>query len=386
MSSNRKKDTIKLSYGAKDRAASLLRSLTRARYFGDHLPAEPELSRRLRIPRSSLTLALHRLAAEGYLRPADNDTWFYPGWVHQNPAGRIVFAINIDLLEGWHGIFQDWLIGFEHVMAEEGYETVLAESFKSVPDKLGILQAHREQGVMGMVLASYVEPEIRQFVVQTSTPAVILGNAVVHQEEIGAVCSDNRAGIEKVIDFLVLENHRKIGFYATGLSFHDGFRERYASYKNHMRELDLEPRTELTFNEPHTELSARKAAEIYISQTDKPTAVMCATDRDAFELTAALKHVGITVPKDVSVSGFDNSHYSGILEPPMTTVDIFGLDMGRVAANYLLNEMQAPQLPVRIQLPTGLVVRQSVKTLAHAPALAGVEKVPATVTPELLSY
>ena len=138
-----------------------------------------------------------------------------------------------------------------------------------------------------------------------------------------------------------------------------------------MRQNGLEPRLDLAFKEAHNEISARKAAEILYGLPTNPSVVICTCDSEAFELVAALKHLEVDVPRHISVTGFDNNHFGQILEPAMTTIDIFAVEMGRVAANYMLNEMQVRQMPVKILLPTQLIVRNSVKPIGtpNSPAV-----------------
>lgn len=366
MTPSSKKATVKLSFSDKDRAIALLRTLARLRYFGTSFPSEAELSRLLRIPRSSLTLGFANLEAEQLIHKSAAGLWQTRAWQDQKPLGQIGFVVNTDIIKGWYSLFQDWLMGFEHTMSDEGYETVLLSGFANFRDKIEKIALQRERGMMAVALASHAETELLDYIGNAAIPAVLLGNARIHHEGMGCVCTDNRIGMAKVVDHLVQNNHHDIAFYGTGLSFHEGCRERLAAYQSNMRQYGLEPRSEWVFHEPHHELSARRAAELYHTRNAKPTAFACATDREAFELVAELRHLKIEVPRDVSVVGFDNNHFAQMLEPAMTTVDIYAYEMGRVAANYLLNEMQAPQMPVKILLPADLVVRVSVSALKSA--------------------
>ena len=365
-----KRDTVRFSSETKDRTISLLRSLIRARYFTGVIPQESELSRLLRIPRSAVNMALQVLLAENIIsRHPGGEGWVYNGWLHQAPVGEVGFVVNADILRGWYSLFQDWLIGFESVMYGEGYETRMITDFMSPSQKIEKLRHAWEHGTMGFVMTSYTEPSVCRFVLESGIPTTLLGNASTSEEEIGRIASDNRSGMEKILAYLLTQNHSQIGCYATGLGFHDGFRERFGAYQSIMRQHGLEPRLDLAFKEAHNEMSARKAAEILYGLPTKPTVVVCACDREAFELVSALKHLDVEVPKHISVTGFDNNHFGQILEPAMTTIDIFSVEMGRVAANYMLNEMQFRQMPVKILLPAQLIVRHSVNPIGTPAAV-----------------
>lgn len=364
MKKNKNSNTVKLSFESKDRAVSLLRTLVRASYFDSKLPNDQDLSRLLRMPKTAVILALQHLQAEGLLEEEKNHTGYRI--LPDGPAslvGQVLFMVNTDILRGWFSLFQDWLVGFEQTMFNEGYKTQLVSNFTTPTEKIEVLRQHWQRGIMGCVFSSHVEPSVRNFALESKIPSVLLGNAITVEQRIGLVCSDNRAGAKAMLEYLADVGHERIAFYTTGLSFHDGFRERFQSYQQTMRMLNLAPMLQFGFADIHHEFMARRAAELYYGMPEKPTAIFCSSDREAFELVSELRHLEISVPGHVSVCGFDNNHFGRILEPPMTTMDIHATDMGRISANYLLNEMQAPQLPVKIMVPTDLVVRESVASL-----------------------
>ncbi|NJK90619.1 MAG: LacI family transcriptional regulator [Blastochloris sp.] len=359
-----KKTTARLSFDSKDRALALLRCLIRSRYFPHALPNSAELSRLLRIPRSSLDYALQCHISDALIEPN------LQGSVHHylppanHAMGKILFVVNTDILRGWYSLFQDWLIGVEEVLHAEGYDTAVLSGFTSPRHKVEQILEAREHGCMGVVLASHTEPLVVEAVLKHQIPAILLGNATIHQQDIGCVCSDNEAGMHKLIDHLLQEHHRRIALYINGLNFHHGFQQRFSAYQHYLRQHGLEPCLDLVFYEAHHEMTARRAAELFYGMTHRPTAIICGSDREAFELVAELRHLKMEVPSQVSVVGFDNNHYGQILDPPITTIDIYSTQMGRVAANYLLNEMQAPQMPVKILLPTDLIPRASTRPLS----------------------
>ncbi len=78
-----------------------------------------------------------------------------------------------------------------------------------------------------------------------------------------------------------------------------------------------------------------------------PDALICANDFLAFRVVAALKRLGLTVPGDVMVTGFDDTPQSAVVEPSLTTVHIPNTDFGRIAAEILLDRIEHPDRPFR---------------------------------------
>ena len=78
-----------------------------------------------------------------------------------------------------------------------------------------------------------------------------------------------------------------------------------------------------------------------------PDGFVCANDYLAINLMNALKRLGLRIPKDVMVTGFDGSPEAAVVEPPLTTAQINSVEIGRVAAELLLDRLRHPEKPFR---------------------------------------
>ena len=94
---------------------------------------------------------------------------------------------------------------------------------------------------------------------------------------------------------------------------------------------------------------------------DRPTAMFCASDREAFGFISRLAKDGVRVPEDVSVIGFDDIEVSGYFVPALTTVSQPRVQIGRRAAEMLFELIQGEADPkdAHPQLDVALVVRDS---------------------------
>src|SRR5262245_213680 len=100
--------------------------------------------------------------------------------------------------------------------------------------------------------------------------------------------------------------------------------------------------------------------------SDRPTAVTCYNDLVAIGLCRALAELGIRVPDDVSVIGFDDIPLSEYLPVPLTTVSTPKREMGAVAARMLIEHVESTDVlpPQRAKVEADAVVRASVRSLA----------------------
>lgn len=352
--------TLTSTEALRENAVRLLRALIRSNYYGQSLPPVEHIQQATRIPRGTLDQALLDLENEDTVvrnTMGGYDCLFLPD---VEKAGEVVFLLNADFFQQGHGVFQAFLIGFEQAMHDEHYEVIFRTDFESVSAKAANLREFHERGISGVAFCSFAEPSLRQYVVEHDIPSIIIGNASIHQEELGCVCSDNIGGMGEMVRFLAENGHRHIAYYTPAVRNHDGFEERLIGYEIGMRKAGLHSVSNLVFSERHNPQLAGRAATIIQSMHPEPTAVVCATDRDAFELMTELDASGIKVPDDMTVAGWGNGIFCGLSEPTLTSIDIHAEMMGQVSAHYLLNETRGHQIPIRMMLPTQIVIRESV--------------------------
>jgi DNA-binding LacI/PurR family transcriptional regulator len=249
----------------------------------------------------------------------------------------------------------------EEVFHGSGFRVVIRDDFTSVGSKLNIAKRLWEEGVQGIVFSGFAEPRIRQWVLEEHVPSIVVGNATLYQQDLARVCADNVGGVQQMLRHLVSQGHTDIACYAVGLENYHGIQERARSFEFGMEEMGLTPIRDFMFREVHSPEVARKAAEIFMKMPVKPTAILCATDREAFEIMHELRMSGMEIPRQVSIVGFENSLSAHISEPSLTSVEIFAMEMGRVAATFMRSEMQTRQIPVSMVLPAKVIVRNSVQ-------------------------
>jgi LacI family transcriptional regulator len=104
---------------------------------------------------------------------------------------------------------------------------------------------------------------------------------------------------------------------------------------------------------------------ILTSGAKLPTALFCVNDIVAFGCIRALKDAGIRVPEDISIIGFDNLPASAMVDPPLTTIEVSKVEIGRLAMRTLYNDitLDLHQHPVKQLVSGELVERLSVKAL-----------------------
>lgn len=183
------------------------------------------------------------------------------------------------------------------------------------------------------------------------------------------VMNENYGGSYQAVQYLVSKGHRKIGFI-NGLP-HYTIQRRMDGYRKALEDAGLEFDPSLIVPCNLSIEDGRRAADRAIAAGVECSAYLCANDSSAIGFIQRMLELGRRVPDDFSIIGFDNIEMSGLISPPLTTIDTNPVAVGRIAVRTLLDRVKDPSLPfMQHLLPSNLVARGSVAA-PNAKFLAG---------------
>ncbi len=167
------------------------------------------------------------------------------------------------------------------------------------------------------------------------------------------ICPDNESGIFGLVSEMVRRGKQRIGFI--GEYRHcQSFFERYMAYRNAMYLLGMPCREEYCIigNKEGVKKPGAEEYQEYLSESfarigTLPEVFICANDYVAFDVMRVFKRMGIAVPKDVWLCGFDDTMESQIMTPSLTSVHIHSHVMGDCAAYLLSSRIKEPSLQIR---------------------------------------
>ena len=173
---------------------------------------------------------------------------------------------------------------------------------------------------------------------------------------------NDRLGGCLAVRHLIELGHRRIGF----LGYQDnGFtRERQEGYAEALTEAGLEVRPEWLAHANRREDACQAATGLLTGQ-DRPTALFCASDRLAARAIQAAAVLGLSVPRDVSIVGFNGDSWLELISVPLTTVAQPRLELGSRAARLVLDPEDDGQPPTTVRLDPWLVARESTAAFAE---------------------
>ncbi len=313
-------------------------------------------------------------------------------------AGVSVATVS-KVVNGRWGVAQATVDRVQHVIEQLGYEASLgAQSLRSHrTNVLGILVAEFEpfstellKGVSAKVAqtdyellayaagarGSMVGWERRSLARLSGTlidgailvtPTVVETNQGVHVVAIDphtgptgmpTVDSDNFAGAVLATNHLLGLGHRRIGFIG-GRPDLESARLREAGFRKAMADARVRVDEALVRIGGYRTETAEGPARELLSCPERPSAVFAANDLSAIATVTAARGLGLTVPDDLSVIGFDNVPESALASPPLTTIKQPLQQMGAEALVLLVDLIAGVDRDPHVRLPTELVVRAS---------------------------
>jgi LacI family transcriptional regulator len=174
-----------------------------------------------------------------------------------------------------------------------------------------------------------------------------------------AVLSTNCEGAAAAVRYLIELGHRRIGLIGGRPSLLSA-RQRRQGYEAALQQAGLPLSPELYAEGDYSRQTALTGARQLLTLPERPSAILAANDQSAFAVLDIASQLGIHVPQELSVIGFDNTPESAYTSPPLTTVDQSIVGMGSRAAELLIQLIEGKEVENRLyQLPTSLVVRKS---------------------------
>lgn len=180
-----------------------------------------------------------------------------------------------------------------------------------------------------------------------------------YQFDIDSIISDNMHGGFQLTQHLIDQGHTKIGFVGN-IHATSSILDRYLGYYRCLIENNLVTSPEWIIND-------READGTYIPfklPDNCPTAFVCNCDEIAFNFITYLRQIGLRIPEDISVVGFDNYFYSNICTPPLTTISVDVNTMAETCVATMLHKISSPDVKLgRKIINCNLTSGESVKKL-----------------------
>ncbi|MGE5571559.1 MAG: LacI family DNA-binding transcriptional regulator [Bacteroidota bacterium] len=250
--------------------------------------------------------------------------------------------------------------GIEEVADAHGYSVILCDTGRNPAKELKYLDLLARRQVDGIIFMSGRLPaDVVAAIKQQKCPVVTISRDGT-RHGIPTVRINNRAEAAKATRYLINLGHRRIGFISGQLDDTESGLPRLEGYRGALEESGIEYDPAIVQEGDFRLESGMRACARIMQATPRPTAIFAANDEMAIGAMKALSQLGLNVPADVAVVGFDDTAFATVVTPPLTTIAQPLRTLGTGAMETLLKLMAGQRLAeIETVLECQLVVRAS---------------------------
>lgn len=268
-------------------------------------------------------------------------------------------AVGLVVPDITNPFFSDVARGVSDIAERAGYGVILCNTDGRVDRELSYVRLLRRKRVDGLLVCSAtLDAPFVQDLAAAGTPFVLVSRMSA-DPNVPYVITDDRAGARLATEHLVHLGHRKIGFIG-GPENVQASRDRMSAYRDVLTEHAIPARSEWSHHADFTQAAGRQVGQQILSLADRPTAIFAANDVTALGVLEVAEGLGLRVPEDLSLVGYDDISYASLPRIQLTTVAQPAIEMGQIAADWLFSRIGSDDAsPLQRVLNPRLIVRST---------------------------
>ena len=322
-------------------------------------PTMEDVAKRAGVSRALVSLVMRgspkvsERRRDAVLRAAE-ELGYSPHAMARSLASRTSTVLGVMVSDLHNAFFAEVVDGLDAVAREQGFELIINTGGRSPARERRALDSLLSFRPAGLALLSPVVPTGAISNAADHLPIVLVARSS-RVSGVDTVNDDGEQGVGLAVDHLVSLGHRDIVHLDGGEGSQAGPRRR--GYVSAMTRHGLDPRV---VSSEYTDAAGAKAIQELRRDGRMPTAIISCNDFNAVGAISALEEAGSRVPEDVSVVGYDNTSLAALRHVSLTTLDQPRNEIGRLAAEALLQRVRGERTdPVRHLLHPKLVVRST---------------------------
>ena len=269
-----------------------------------------------------------------------------------------------------NAIFANTVHALQKTLDDAGYTLLIASHEFDAEVEARVTQALVERGVDGLVLLGTTHhPSVLRMLDTHEIPYVLTWALDATGRHPCVGFSSRNAAISVTRHLLDL-GHREFAMISGVTAGNERAADRLEGVRQALagRGIALSPGR--VVEKPYTLSAGREGLRELLRGTPRPTAVICGNDVLAIGALAECQARGVVVPRELSVTGFDDLEMSAVVAPALTTVHFPTAELGSYAAQHLLARLSGKPFELRTELPVELIVRASTAAPLTQPSSA----------------
>jgi LacI family transcriptional regulator len=296
----------------------------------------------------------------GRIEKVMNKLKYVPHAAARQLASQKTLVVGFLLNSMYNDFFGPMLYGIESVVQQNGYNLLVATTrpgkrFGGFPP----LGAHNVDGLL--VFADTLGDDDLRSLHSQGLPIVLIHRSSPEGEHIPSVTVENKAATYQMMEHLIKVHNRRKIIFLRGPEGQEDARWRETGYREALSDNGIAFEPDLMLNGDFEQDIAYLSMKSFLAKPDRPAfdAVFAGDDSAAIGVMDALDQAKLSVPRDVSVVGFDDMRHSAFLNPPLTTIKAPTHEVGRIAAKNLFDIISNQPVEATALLSTEIIIRQS---------------------------
>ncbi|MEM7710320.1 MAG: LacI family DNA-binding transcriptional regulator [Pseudomonadota bacterium] len=286
---------------------------------------------------------------------------YAPNFSARALAARQTFTIGAVIPTMENAIFARGIQAFQEALAGLGYTLLIASSsYREAleEEQIRTLVAHGSDGLL--LIGHHRQARIRDMLRDRGIPALVAWSHDAGGGGLPAIGFDNEAAMARLADAVLARGHRRLGTISAETAANDRARDRVRGIRRAMGAAGLDPDDLAVVETPYGFETGAAAFRALMVRPGPPSAVLCGNDVLAVGALREAHRLGLRVPDDVSITGFDDTELATLVDPPLTTVHVPHREMGRRGAEMLVEMVTEKRLGAEsVELATELVLRET---------------------------
>lgn len=285
---------------------------------------------------------------------------YRPNRIARSLVSKRSHLISLIVADIGNQYFAELARGIEDKAREYGYNVIFGSTDNDSDNLKTYVRLMMEVGVDGFILAAVrlKEPIVDELVDQHFP--VVLVNRELKQKKANSVVIDNHAGAYLVVEHLINCGYKKIAVITGAFNLSTGI-ERFEGYRKALGDHGIPYHEEYLSQGPFTRDHGCRAATDMLSGNNRPEAIFAASDNIALGVMDAAGKLGLRIPEDLALVGFDDTGFSSNPKINLTTVSQKKYEMGALGVQMLLDLIngQEQDFVNKIVLEPELIIRTS---------------------------
>lgn len=285
---------------------------------------------------------------------------YRPNAVARGLASKKTTTIGVVLPDISSMFFAELARGIQDIANMYHYDIIISSSDQNRDKEIQLIESLLEKQVDGLLfLGGDITEEHRQLFTSSHIPVVLVGvNDPLHQ--LPSVRIDLERAAYDATEYLLQKGHKRIAFLTSSL--HSAFNQvRYNGYVQALKQHNVPFDDDLVIEIRPVYEAALHTLSHLLKLENRPTAIFAQNDEIAIGAIHAAQDMGLDVPEDLEVIGFNNTRISLMVRPTLTTVVQPMYDIGAVSMRLLTKLINEEETHTEVVLPHRMEIRQSTK-------------------------